>query len=190
MTIELITRQPMPSHPRRSDGRAPLPAPAERARLRRAWRLSAAQVAEAFGVTPATVRSWESGRSAPRGPRRAAYAAFLSGLAHGLAPAPSATRTPPAATPPVPRPPRVAPSTPRAPRVATPMPRAPRVAPGAVAASPVLRGAAPTTPGLPVGPAPDPVPRARLRRFRLAGAAVGLWIAVGHLLATGPIPHA
>ncbi|MEU2728742.1 hypothetical protein ABZ650_13600 [Streptomyces griseoviridis] len=74
----------MPSHPRRRDARAPLPGPAERARLRRAWHLTEQQVAEAFGVTATTVRSWETGRTTPTGVRRAGYAAFLSGLAQGL----------------------------------------------------------------------------------------------------------
>lgn len=35
----------------------------------------------AFGVRAATVRSWESGRSQPRGKRREAYGRFLQGLA-------------------------------------------------------------------------------------------------------------
>ncbi|MFF6990216.1 helix-turn-helix domain-containing protein [Streptomyces sp. NPDC010273] len=86
MTIELPTQHPMPSHPRRRDGRAPLPAPEDHARLRRAGQLTDEQVAAAFGVTTATVRSWETGRTTPTGLRRAAYAAFLSGLARGLAP--------------------------------------------------------------------------------------------------------
>ncbi|WP_181512615.1 MULTISPECIES: helix-turn-helix domain-containing protein [unclassified Streptomyces] len=182
MTIELIARRPMPSHPRRSDGQDPLPAPEERGRLRRAWRLSEEQVAEAFGVTAATVRSWEAGRSAPRGQRRAAYAAFLSGLAHGLVPGPSCTGTPPPAEPPAPR-------TPRARRT----PRTPRARSGSAAAasavSTVLRGAAPSAPGRPVGRAPDPVSPARLRRFRWTTAAVGMWIVCGHLMATTPLPH-
>ncbi|MFE2423305.1 helix-turn-helix domain-containing protein [Streptomyces hokutonensis] len=95
MTINLLPQHPMPSHPRRRDGKAPLPAPEERAGLRRAWQLTDEQVAAAFGVTTATVRSWESGRTTPTGLRRAAYAAFLSGLAQGLATA--GTAAPPAA---------------------------------------------------------------------------------------------
>ncbi|MFJ3497934.1 helix-turn-helix domain-containing protein [Streptomyces sp. NPDC086091] len=87
MTIKLVSPPPMPSHPRRRDGKVPLPTPEERARLRHAWQLTPQQVADAFGVTAATVRSWETGRSTPTGLRRAAYAAFLSGLAQGLAPA-------------------------------------------------------------------------------------------------------
>ncbi|WP_311318645.1 helix-turn-helix transcriptional regulator [Streptomyces sp. 2132.2] len=61
-----------------------LPEPGERRRLREQWGLSIRQVATAFGVTPATVRSWEYGRSAPRGSRKEAYQRFLAGLAeHG-----------------------------------------------------------------------------------------------------------
>ncbi|MER5950450.1 helix-turn-helix domain-containing protein [Streptomyces sp. NPDC001904] len=176
MTIELAARRPMPSHPRRSDGQAPLPAPGERSSLRRAWRLSEEQVAEAFGVTAATVRSWEAGRSAPRGQRRAAYAAFLSGLAHGLVPGPSVGSTPPPTEPPAPR-------TPRTPRARS------AAACADSATSAVLRGSAPSTPGLPVGRAPDPVSPARLRRFRCMTAAVGMWILIGQLMATAPVPH-
>ncbi|QES52265.1 hypothetical protein DEJ50_07805 [Streptomyces venezuelae] len=58
-----------------------LPEPDERRRLRERWGLSTRQVATAFGVTPATVRSWEHGRSAPRGSRKEAYRRFLAGLA-------------------------------------------------------------------------------------------------------------
>ncbi|ROQ33904.1 DNA-directed RNA polymerase specialized sigma24 family protein [Streptomyces sp. PanSC19] len=55
----------------------PLPTPKERRRLREALALSEEQVAEAMGVTKATVRSWETGRSAPRGRKREAYAKLL-----------------------------------------------------------------------------------------------------------------
>ncbi|MFD7033530.1 helix-turn-helix domain-containing protein [Streptomyces sp. NPDC059917] len=58
-----------------------LPAPGERRRLREMWGLTPQQVADAFGVRVATVRSWESGRSAPTGKRREAYRRFLQGLA-------------------------------------------------------------------------------------------------------------
>ncbi|APE23455.1 MULTISPECIES: sigma factor-like helix-turn-helix DNA-binding protein [Streptomyces] len=54
-----------------------LPTPKERRRLREALALSEEQVAEAMGVTKATVRSWETGRSAPRGRKREAYAKLL-----------------------------------------------------------------------------------------------------------------
>ncbi|WP_435974465.1 helix-turn-helix domain-containing protein [Streptomyces sp. Qhu_M48] len=54
-----------------------LPTPKERRRLREALALSEEQVAEAMGVTKATVKSWETGRSAPRGRKREAYARLL-----------------------------------------------------------------------------------------------------------------
>ncbi|MFF3758692.1 sigma factor-like helix-turn-helix DNA-binding protein [Streptomyces sp. NPDC002185] len=54
-----------------------LPTPKERRRLREALALSEEQVAEAMGVTKATVRSWETGRSTPRGRKREAYAKLL-----------------------------------------------------------------------------------------------------------------
>jgi hypothetical protein len=76
----------MPSHPRRRDGKTPLLAPEERARLRRVWGLTEGQVADAFGVAVATLRSWEAGRSAPQGLCRAAQAAFLGGPARGPVP--------------------------------------------------------------------------------------------------------
>lgn len=56
---------------------APLPSPKECRRLREARALSEQQVATAVGVTPATVRAWETGRTSPRGRRRAAYARLL-----------------------------------------------------------------------------------------------------------------
>ncbi|MFH9722732.1 sigma factor-like helix-turn-helix DNA-binding protein [Streptomyces sp. NPDC017254] len=54
-----------------------LPTPKERRRLREALALSEEQVAEAMGVTKATVKAWETGRSAPRGRKREAYAKLL-----------------------------------------------------------------------------------------------------------------
>ncbi|MGW9448284.1 sigma factor-like helix-turn-helix DNA-binding protein [Streptomyces sp. NPDC055632] len=54
-----------------------LPTPKERRRLREALALSEEQVAEAMGVTKATVKAWEAGRSAPRGRKREAYARLL-----------------------------------------------------------------------------------------------------------------
>ncbi|AJF66881.1 helix-turn-helix domain-containing protein [Streptomyces vietnamensis] len=56
-----------------------LPTPKERRRLREALALSEEQVAEAMGVTKATVRAWETGRSTPRGRKREAYARLLTG---------------------------------------------------------------------------------------------------------------
>ncbi|MEV3872807.1 sigma factor-like helix-turn-helix DNA-binding protein [Streptomyces sp. NPDC049906] len=59
---------------------APLPSPGERRRLREAGGLTPEQVADRVGVTRETVRSWEAGRTAPRGRKREAYAALLAGL--------------------------------------------------------------------------------------------------------------
>ncbi|MFF2730071.1 helix-turn-helix domain-containing protein [Streptomyces sp. NPDC058008] len=56
---------------------APLPSPKERRRLREARALTEQQVAAAVGVTPATVRAWETGRASPRGRRRAAYVRLI-----------------------------------------------------------------------------------------------------------------
>ncbi|GGZ19240.1 hypothetical protein GCM10010387_09930 [Streptomyces inusitatus] len=60
----------------------PLPSPKERRRLREAKSMSEQEVATAVGVTKATVRAWETGRSEPRGRRREAYAKLL-GIASG-----------------------------------------------------------------------------------------------------------
>ncbi|WP_405448981.1 helix-turn-helix domain-containing protein [Streptomyces erythrochromogenes] len=57
-----------------------LPTPHERRRLREAAELTLDEVAEAMGVTAATVRHWESGRTNPRGRKHDAYARFLDGL--------------------------------------------------------------------------------------------------------------
>lgn len=57
----------------------PLPSPKERRRLRKAKSLTEDQVAAAVGVTRATVRAWETGRTTPRGRKREAYARLLLG---------------------------------------------------------------------------------------------------------------
>ncbi|MFJ6849461.1 helix-turn-helix domain-containing protein [Streptomyces sp. NPDC091271] len=72
---------------------APLPSPKERRRLREARALSEAQVAAAVGVTPATVRAWETGRTSPRGRRRTAYARLIGCDEHRPAPPPSVEAT-------------------------------------------------------------------------------------------------
>ncbi|MFJ8820194.1 helix-turn-helix domain-containing protein [Streptomyces sp. NPDC102467] len=58
----------------------PLPTPKERRRLREAKSLTQAQIATKVGVTRETIRSWESGRTAPRGRKREAYAKLLTDL--------------------------------------------------------------------------------------------------------------
>ncbi|MET8682719.1 helix-turn-helix transcriptional regulator [Streptomyces sp. NPDC004732] len=76
-----------PTAPAGPIGPAPLPDAADRRHLRERWGLTPQQLASAFGVTAETVRSWESGRTSPRGERRRAYALFLAGLAQRTAPA-------------------------------------------------------------------------------------------------------
>ncbi|MFJ3841627.1 telomere-associated protein Tap [Streptomyces sp. NPDC090054] len=58
-----------------------LPEPDERKRLREAAGLSQDQIAKALSVRRETITSWETGRTAPRPPKRAAYARLLEGLA-------------------------------------------------------------------------------------------------------------
>ncbi|MCX5204724.1 helix-turn-helix domain-containing protein [Streptomyces sp. NBC_00237] len=74
-----------------------LPAPKERRRLREAKALSQAQVAEIVGVTRETVRSWELGRTTPRGRKRELYARLLATITTELTTHGQATpvRTPP-----------------------------------------------------------------------------------------------
>ncbi|WP_225987270.1 helix-turn-helix domain-containing protein [Streptomyces spectabilis] len=71
-----------------------LPPPKERRRLREAKPLTQAQLAALVGVTRETVRSWESGRTEPRGSRRAAYAKLLESLARAAAPTPDVSPPP------------------------------------------------------------------------------------------------
>ncbi|MFF0744377.1 sigma factor-like helix-turn-helix DNA-binding protein [Streptomyces sp. NPDC004111] len=61
-----------------------LPPPRERRRLREAKALSQAQVAAIVGVTRETVRSWETGRTSPRGRKREVYTRLLAGIAREL----------------------------------------------------------------------------------------------------------
>jgi DNA-binding transcriptional regulator YiaG len=58
-----------------------LPPPEERARLRRAARLTQQQIADALQVKRETIWTWEKGRVEPRTPQREAYAHLLRGLA-------------------------------------------------------------------------------------------------------------
>ncbi|MFF5702402.1 helix-turn-helix domain-containing protein [Streptomyces sp. NPDC012794] len=58
-----------------------LPSPKERRWLRESGGLTYEEVAARAGVTAATVRSWECGRTEPRGRTREAYAALLDRLA-------------------------------------------------------------------------------------------------------------
>ncbi|GGT58821.1 helix-turn-helix domain-containing protein [Streptomyces purpureus] len=65
------------SRTRPSSSARSLPSPKERRRLREAKALSEEQLAEAMGVTRATVRSWETGRSTPKGRKLELYARLL-----------------------------------------------------------------------------------------------------------------
>ncbi|WPO75639.1 MULTISPECIES: helix-turn-helix transcriptional regulator [unclassified Streptomyces] len=80
-----------------------LPPPAERKRLREAAGLSQAQVAQALDARREAVGNWESGRTEPRPPKRAAYARLLEGLAARF-PAPAADEPAAAPAPPEPLP--------------------------------------------------------------------------------------
>ncbi|MEW2634621.1 sigma factor-like helix-turn-helix DNA-binding protein [Streptomyces sp. NPDC048389] len=65
----------------RSASGVPLPPPKERRRLRETASVSEGAVAAAAGVTRGTVRSWETGRTDPRGRKREAYAKLLASFA-------------------------------------------------------------------------------------------------------------
>ncbi|WP_426498971.1 helix-turn-helix domain-containing protein [Streptomyces sp. D54] len=115
-----------------------LPSPKERRRLREAKSLSEEQVAAAVGVTRATVRSWETGRTSPRGRKRALYAKVIAPEPEALA------TTTPATTAPTP-----VPTTP------TPVPTAPATVPESGAECPRVPSAEPTS-----EPAPEASPEA------------------------------
>ncbi|MFF5832437.1 helix-turn-helix domain-containing protein [Streptomyces bacillaris] len=143
----------------------PLPSPKERRRLREAKSLSEEQVAEAVGVTRATVRSWETGRTSPRGRKRALYAKLLA-PDPTPAPAPASASASASAPEPKPRPTRAsapattpqAPAPETAPSLAAPAPDpvpAP-TAPAAPATSP-----AQSTPPAPAAPPPPSEPASR-----------------------------
>ncbi|WKN16896.1 helix-turn-helix domain-containing protein [Streptomyces sp. JUS-F4] len=87
-----------------------LPSPKERRRLREAKSLSEDQVAAAVGVTRATVRSWETGRTSPRGRKRALYAKLIAPEPE----APAAPTTAPAPAAPAPADPTAVPAVPAA----------------------------------------------------------------------------
>ncbi|GGY70905.1 helix-turn-helix domain-containing protein [Streptomyces anulatus] len=118
-----------------------LPSPKERRRLREAKSLSEEQVAAAVGVTRATVRSWETGRTSPRGRKRALYAKLIAPEPEALATtAPAAAMTGP-----------------------TPVPTAPEAVPGSAAEAAAEAAAEPTP--VPSAeptsePAPEPAPEA------------------------------
>ncbi|MFB8123408.1 helix-turn-helix domain-containing protein [Streptomyces bacillaris] len=163
----------------------PLPSPKERRRLREAKSLSEEQVAEAVGVTRATVRSWETGRTSPRGRKRALYAKLLApDPAPAPAPAPASASASASAPEPKPRPTRAsapattpqAPAPETAPSLAAPAPDpvpAP-TAPAAPATSPAQSApSAPAAPPPPSEPAPKPKPGTEGKAEAKAGAESG-----------------
>jgi DNA-binding transcriptional regulator YiaG len=62
-----------------------LPEPGERIRLRQAFGVSQARLANALKVSRATVIAWEKGTQNPEGANREAYAATLSAWQETLA---------------------------------------------------------------------------------------------------------
>ncbi|MFB7972176.1 helix-turn-helix domain-containing protein [Streptomyces rubiginosohelvolus] len=135
----------------------PLPSPKERRRLREAKSLSEEEVAAAVGVTRATVRSWETGRTNPRGRKRALYAKLI---APEPAVKPPAAK-PPAAKPSVVKPPAAKPSAVKPP-AATPeaaaavVPEAAVPEPADLPVAPPVPEAPPAAPPADAPPAPDP----------------------------------
>ncbi|MDT9688725.1 sigma factor-like helix-turn-helix DNA-binding protein [Streptomyces sp. P9(2023)] len=71
-----------------------IPSPKERRRLREARGLSEDQLAEAMGVTRATVRSWETGRTTPRGRKQEAYAKLIGAYEDEGSPTPDEPKPP------------------------------------------------------------------------------------------------
>ena len=136
-----------------------LPAPAERKRLREAGGLSQDQVARALSVRRETITGWESGRTEPRPPKRAAYVRLLDGLAarhpdvkpeDGAAPEPEADTHPVVPQPqeaPLPQPPAPAP---------TGLPPTPSTAPAAARTSAPRRPAGRPVARTSVAPSPAP----------------------------------
>ncbi|WP_097975677.1 helix-turn-helix domain-containing protein [Streptomyces sp. gb14] len=114
----------------------PLPSPKERRRLREAKSLSEEEVAAAVGVTRATVRSWETGRTSPRGRKRALYAKLI---------APEPAAKPPAAKPSA--------ATPEAAAAAVPETAVPE--PADLPVAPPVPEAPPAAPPADAPPAPD-----------------------------------
>ncbi|MFJ2215743.1 sigma factor-like helix-turn-helix DNA-binding protein [Streptomyces sp. NPDC101062] len=82
MTQNTTQSTPQPAPDGASD--AALPAPKERRRLREAKAMTEKQAATAVGVTRATIRSWETGRTTPRGRKGEVYAKLLAGIAAEL----------------------------------------------------------------------------------------------------------
>ncbi|MFE9536367.1 helix-turn-helix domain-containing protein [Streptomyces sp. NPDC006691] len=153
-----------------TDAMSPLPTPKERRRLREAKDLSEAQVASAVGVTRATVRSWETGRTTPRGRKGQTYARLLATIEAELAepaddraagPAPDSGRTEPRETAPA----DAAEPGGRAEPAEQPAAPAPPASPTSPAAQaePRAKGHPAKAGPEPAAPAPVPVPTKELR---------------------------
>ncbi|MGW6410501.1 telomere-associated protein Tap [Streptomyces vinaceus] len=151
----------------------PLPHPDERKRLREAAGLSQDQIAKALSVRRETVTSWETGRTAPRAPKRAAYARLLEGLstlhpvnAVNAPPQEQAATTQPAAPSAPPEAPTVnAVNAPPPPPAAAPTVNAVNASAPPPAAAPTINAvntpaATPATVNAVNAPAPDPAPAA------------------------------
>ncbi|MFJ3634685.1 helix-turn-helix domain-containing protein [Streptomyces sp. NPDC090112] len=130
-----------------------LPTPKERRGLREEAGLTLEQAAAAVGVTTSTVRSWEAGRTAPRGRKRLVYAQFLARLGAPAEPVPDAASDPVAATAEAVRPAHP-------PRTAEPAPPDPRTDPPDPRAGPVRPPGA-TEPEAAAAPDGPPPPRTR-----------------------------
>ncbi|MFF3034823.1 telomere-associated protein Tap [Streptomyces rubiginosohelvolus] len=154
--------------------RSPLPAPAERKRLRQAHGLTLEEVATTLDVRRATVGAWESGKTEPRPPQREPYAHLLKQLAR-LYPSPTTTE---GGTPAIPT--ATAPAVPSAPAEAAPSAPAATVA-AAVPAPPVPAPAA--TP-----PSPTAAPRPA-RGSRRPGAPRAAAAHSPAPLGSGPYAH-
>ncbi|MEU0619341.1 helix-turn-helix domain-containing protein [Streptomyces rubiginosohelvolus] len=127
----------------------PLPSPKERRRLREAKSLSEEEVAAAVGVTRATVRSWETGRTSPRGRKRALYAKLIAPEPAVKPPAVKSTAVKPSAV----KPPA---ATPEAAAAAVPEAAVPE--PADLPVAPPVPEAPPAAPPADAPPAPDPAP--------------------------------
>ncbi|MET8716460.1 helix-turn-helix transcriptional regulator [Streptomyces sp. NPDC004735] len=171
-------------------GRAHLPRPQERERLRKAHGLTQDEVAKALDVRRATVVSWENGKTEPRPPQREAYARLLDKLAelYPAAPAPKAapaglaapvTPVPEAPSPAVPA---AAPSTAAAPSAGTPSTAAPTAGAARAVRAPAPAGAARTAPRRPAAPKTTVPPAQADPRFANGPLAV-VDIEDGHTVA-------
>lgn len=132
-------------------GRAHLPRPQERERLRKAHGLTQDEVAKALDVRRATVVSWENGKTEPRPPQREAYARLLDKLAELYPAAPASKANPVDLTAPVtPVPEAPSPAVPdAAPSTGTPSTAAPTAGAARTVRAPAPAGAARTEPRRP-----------------------------------------